>query len=108
MYWSVDLSVPDGGLVETEDPYPYIAPKDGYKSSILFETKSSDAKWSRSLNYKRFYVRSRNGQFHAIIDLTLYVYNDGRVLVEINSLSNANGSTDLMPEFPNIKLPSAK
>ncbi len=32
--WTLTLEVPGGGLVEINDPYPYEAPAEGYKSAI--------------------------------------------------------------------------
>lgn len=92
--WSFSLSTPDGGLISTDDPHPFEAPEMGYASPIVGEHWSADKTWCRS-EQRRYYLRSRAGALHALIDVTVYAYRDGKALVRINSVANANGSRNL-------------
>ena len=94
--WSFSLSIPDGGIIETEETYPYLAPPDGYKSGVTCEMLATNAQWNISM-VKKFYVQSRSGSVYALIEVTVYAYDDGRSVVLINSIGNDSGSTDLMP-----------
>lgn len=93
--WSFSLSMPDGGLVFTDDPHPFEAPEGGYISLVISEHSSADKIWSRS-EKRRYYIRSRGGALYAMIDVTVYAYRDGKSLVRIDSVANANGSRNLM------------
>ena len=94
--WSFSLSVPGGGIIETEETHPYLAPTDGYKSGVTCEMPATDAQWKNSM-LKKFYVQSRAGSVYSLIEVTVYAYDDGRSVVLINSIGNDSGSTNLMP-----------
>ena len=96
--WAMELSVPDGGIMSTEELYPYMAPNDGYKSSVFVKTGKGDDKW-RSTNY-RFYIKGNNGKFYAVIELKIRFFENDGVRVGIYSRCNADGSTDLVPKPP--------
>lgn len=93
--WSFQLTAPDGGLVSTDDPRSFQAPEEGYASVVVSEHSVSNKKWSRS-ERRRYYLRSRGGVLHAMIDVTVYAYRDGSSLVRINSVANVGGSRNLM------------
>ena len=94
--WSFSLSAPDGGVIETTETYPYRAPTDGYKPTIICEMTARDEQWKNSMN-KKFYVQSRSGSVYAAINVMVYAYDDGRAVILIDSVGNEVGSTDLMP-----------
>ncbi len=57
--WKCRLSVPGGGLTERSDHMSFMAPSEGYESSVEFSmpaNTSSDAEWRRSIE-KQFFVR---------------------------------------------------
>jgi len=93
--WSYSLSSADGGFAATDDPYPFQAPEDGYASPFIAEYRRANSAWSRSAK-RRFYVRSRGGALYAAIDVTVYVYRNGKALVRIGSVANSGGSRNLM------------
>jgi len=94
--WSASVSVFNGGIVETSEEHPFKAPQSGYKPKISFRMMASDADWSRKIE-KGFYVRSRDGQVYAAVDIIIYAYRGRRVLVKVTSVANTGGSNDLMP-----------
>jgi hypothetical protein len=54
--WSFRLSIPDGGLVEENDEFPFEAPESGYQPEIDFRFRAGDTNWTTSLQ-KRFYIK---------------------------------------------------
>lgn len=53
--WSFRLTIPDGGLIENNDEFPFRAPESGYQSTIEFRFKNDDPNWGKSLR-KIFYI----------------------------------------------------
>ena len=54
--WKVILNVPDGGLLEFNDEFPFLAPENGYTSSIEINMPASlGDKW-RMVIEKQFYI----------------------------------------------------
>ena len=68
--WSVKIAMVAGGLIETKDPYKYLAPESGYQSSVAFAQAKDDPKWQDRLRFY-YYVRTAKGQYGVVlIDLT--------------------------------------
>jgi hypothetical protein len=53
--WSFRLSVPDGGLIEENDEFPFEAPASGYQSMIEFDFKAGEINWTDTL-HKHYYI----------------------------------------------------
>ena len=53
--WSFRLSIPDGGLVEHRDEFPFEAPESGYKPTVEFQFKRGETNWVELLR-KEFYI----------------------------------------------------
>lgn len=47
--WSIEINVPDSGVVETEDLHPYLAPKVGFGHRIAWRSGEISEKWTRDL-----------------------------------------------------------
>jgi hypothetical protein len=54
--WSFRLSIPDGGLIEENDEFPFEAPESGYKTEIDFDFRAGDTNWTTTLQ-KHFYIK---------------------------------------------------
>lgn len=52
--WSLRLSIPDGGLIETENLYMNLAPVSGYQQSFAYGGTDKD-----HMIPKKFYIHSR-------------------------------------------------
>lgn len=83
--WSVTLSMTDGGLIETNDQFPFLAPENGYVSTMVMDmTDTSGPTWRNSLTksyyfyfsstntYGRMTVYTLGGTSHVYLD---YLYN---------------------------------
>jgi hypothetical protein len=53
--WSFTLSVPDGGLLEHHDEFPFEAPEDGYQSEVDFTFSKDSTNWVAGFK-KDFYI----------------------------------------------------
>jgi len=53
--WSFRLSIPDGGIVEHSDEFPFEAPESGYKPTIDFHFKRGETNWMEVIR-KEFYI----------------------------------------------------
>ncbi len=60
--WSVTIEIPNGGLVEENDVYPYWAPIDGYQPSYEFNESTNSVQWLGGLQ-KKFYIKTAQGQY---------------------------------------------
>jgi hypothetical protein len=60
--WSAKIQIINGGLVEENDPYPYLAPENGYQPLFEFNVSSNDVPWHPYLD-EAFYVKNSQGQY---------------------------------------------
>lgn len=54
--WGLRLSVPDGGLIEHDDEFPFEAPQGGYVPSLEWRFTNSTPNWRGGLT-RSFYIR---------------------------------------------------
>lgn len=82
--WTASLSMAEGGLVETDDQFPFLAPTNGYTSTINFDMTNTDRSvWQDGVKKTYyFYLPSTNiyGRMTVTISSGLpvglsYVYN---------------------------------
>lgn len=67
--WNVDISIVDGGIVETSGPYLWEAPESGYLPRIAIVMTRNDLNWRPDFE-KMFYIRTRYGTY-GVIDVRL-------------------------------------
>ena len=91
--WKLRLSVPGGGLIETDEEFAFQAPKDGYQSSVAIEMPAAKQSWRGEIRTK-YYVRLPNGTFGRI-DIYLLAYNG---VFTVHSAVNPTGSRNLEPK----------
>ncbi len=89
--WNCQVTVPDGGLVETDDPFPFLAPSDGYKESDHWSL--SETNWTDEIR-KQYYLRLRGGHFGR---LTIRILGTTRPFFRMESFVNPSGSRNLEP-----------
>lgn len=92
--WAVKVEIPDGGLVEEDDPYPYWAPTDGYQSSFEFDVSSNSPDWWPNLK-RVFYIKTAQ-EHYGLMQLGVF---PGRspTGVEAHFTINPSGSQNLEP-----------
>jgi hypothetical protein len=84
-------------LVETADPYPYLAPESGYLSEFRFDVLPSTGNGQRGTWdwEKNFYMVARNGKVHAGLKIG---FVGGKIFFGFNGYLNPSGSRNLEPD----------
>lgn len=92
--WQVTFSIPEGGIIDSEDYFMFMAPEDGYAPEISFS--SHDEKWLE----KTFYVRADDEKAHARIKLKFagYYGRNEKGFITYNYAVNTDSSRLLLPE----------
>lgn len=102
--WSFTAEVPDGGILLTDAPMPYLAPESGYASKIYLQMNTGDPNWNgdseltayvasgNPLRYSRM-VFKINTDIGRAVDFKAR----NRVHVDLLSESNPSGSRLLIP-----------
>lgn len=99
--WSVKLTLPGGGLIETNDPYLYRAPLDGYEDTIAFYFDKKDPSWTIWVQDLNCYFRDKNGRFGSM-RLSIRANANGNVTLRFKEIRvNPTGSRNLQPR--NVK-----
>ncbi|MDW7979560.1 MAG: carboxypeptidase-like regulatory domain-containing protein [Verrucomicrobiales bacterium] len=91
--WKLQLSVPGGGLLKTDEEFAFEAPLEGYQSCFVIEMPATNQAWRDNIT-SRFYVRLPDGKFGRI-DLYLLAYNG---VFTVHSAINPTGSRNLEPK----------
>jgi hypothetical protein len=94
--WTFSMEAIDGGLVQTNDEFMYLAPDSGYESKFEVQLNPAEPTWTQFLK-KSFFVRSRNGKVHGRIELQADAIFNDHSAVEINYTVNPGGSRNLQP-----------
>ena len=91
--WSYRLAIPDGGLIETTDEFPFEAPESGYQPVVELKFQKGDPNWTERLD-KTFYIAfgspRKYGRIHIETTMTT-----GTIL---EYAINPNGSQNLEPK----------
>ena len=87
------LEVPDGGILEATNVYPYAAAQSGYQPSwqwvfLAADTPPGKEDWSRN-----FYIRARSGRVYAGLKITFDLPT-----INIEAIVNPAGSRVLEPD----------
>ncbi|MES2568586.1 MAG: carboxypeptidase-like regulatory domain-containing protein [Verrucomicrobiota bacterium] len=94
--WEAKIEVVDGGLIEVNEAVTnmFLAPEDGYVSSILVKMPEAREDWT-SIYKKAFYIRSR-GKLYSRIDFEMQtIPSNKESYVGIVSWQNPSGSRNL-------------
>jgi hypothetical protein len=89
--WAFRISVPDGGLVEHDEEFPFEAPENGYQQAYEWRFEGQTTNWQTSLN-KNFYVKFGSPPRYGRIHLTTSGFYPSATL---NYAVNPTGSRDL-------------
>lgn len=93
--WKVILTPVNGGLVKTDDIFPYEAPDSGYKDTYSFSQIMTDSDWVSSIPDLSFYVKAQNGKIYANMAIDFNTHPSGRFFVVVKILANPNSSRNL-------------
>jgi len=98
--WSLTLDVPNGGLQEIHDAYPYEAPADGYQPTITITTGPNPPNYVDSTE-KSYYYQSPDGKYYGRITITLQAdFQPPPTFFHIDAYLNPSGSRNLEPPQP--------
>src|SRR5262249_53487440 len=89
--WQCRVSVPGGGLLETSEEFPFVAPEAGYSTSDEWTIGTTN--WTQQVN-KQYFLKLRDGAFGR---LKLRVIGAKEPFFRLESFVNRDGSRDLEP-----------
>jgi hypothetical protein len=92
--WTLKLEISGGGLIETHDIYPYLAPENGYQASITLGTGPSPKTYSASAN-QAYYFKSADGKYGRVTIGLHADYQPPPTLLGIEVYLNPSGSRNL-------------
>jgi len=90
--WSVQLTVPNGGLLESTNQFDFVAPDSGYLQSIRIDMKMDQQGWSDSIN-KSYFIKLPNGYAR----MTIHLRAKTPLYSSLDYYYNPDGSANLEP-----------
>lgn len=90
--WQCQITIPGGGLISTDEEFPFLAPESGYQPSD--DLTISGTNWTEEVD-KQYYVQLPNGYFGRV-NLHIIGVAD-RPFFRMESFLNPTGSRDLEP-----------
>lgn len=98
--WRCEIMVPGGGIVlrESEDPYDFKAPEDGYQETFVYEKRKEMKGWTSKVK-DEFYVKLADSTY-TLIEFYFTSFNEDPYM-KIKSYYNPSGSKNL--EFDKSK-----
>jgi len=91
--WKLQLSIPNGGLIETNEEFAFQAPKSGYQPSIVIDMPATNQNWQAEIRNK-YYIQLPDGNYGRI-DFYLLSRNG---VFEVHSAINPTSSRNLEPK----------
>jgi hypothetical protein len=89
--WRVRLSIPGGGIIESNEEFNFEAPQNGYQSSIEINMPSGKDGWTESV--RKTYILNLGGTYAR---MNTYVNSGKQIFVSVNYLINPTpGSRNL-------------
>jgi hypothetical protein len=92
--WSCEVTLPGGGLLESENRAMFRAPDAGYTNVFAHHEDAGVNGWGWMTGDERFYVQLHDGQIYGRIVVNLYAYYDGNqpAMIELSYAVNPSGS----------------
>jgi len=88
--WKLQISVLDGGIIPTDEEFPFLAPENGYQPSLVVDMPATNQVWLGELRTK-YYLQLPNGNYGRI-DFHFLAYNG---VFTVKSWVNPTGSRNL-------------
>jgi hypothetical protein len=92
--WHCSITLPGGGMVQTEEEFPFLAPEVDYKPAIEINMPADRAGWKSDVDLKFFYRLADGGYGR----MTFSMIAGGQHFCMIDSILNPTGSRKLEPE----------
>ncbi len=93
--WKVIFRSKSGGMLESDEPFMYLAPEDGYQQKIIVEQHKDDPEFKSKVS-KRYYLKSRSGKLYARLEMEITPFYNDYSLIYMRYWVNPNGSRNLM------------
>ena len=90
--WSVRLTVPGGGLLESTNQFAFVAPDSGYQESIEINMNKSRPDWSDTIS-KSYFVKLSNG----FLRMEIRMRAKTPLYTSLEYFFNPDGSRNLEP-----------
>jgi hypothetical protein len=97
--WQCVITVPGGGLLQTSQEFPFLAPEGGY--SVSDELNISATNWAEEVD-RQYYVKLGNGNFGRV---NLRIIGVARPYFRLESFLNPSGSPNLEVDPQNVVQP---
>jgi hypothetical protein len=95
--WSLELEIPNGGLVANSDEFMYQASENGYQESYKFDMPKDTTNWTTALN-QQFYIQLENRKHFGSLVVRLSTIHDTPPLgLNLDIVINSNDSRSLQP-----------
>jgi uncharacterized repeat protein (TIGR03803 family) len=91
--WHCTVAIPGGGLVSTDEEFPFLAPESGFKPTEEIKMPADRVDWKDDVDLK-FYYRLADGRYGR---MTFSMIAGGQHFCMIDSLLNPSGSRNLEP-----------
>ena len=89
--WNVSIEAVQGGVMETDDRYTYVAPESGYNNAWSYEIHRT--KYRLPDKEAKFYFHSRNGGTYGSLNIRFVPFNStDKARLHIEYRVNPNGS----------------
>ena len=102
--WFATIDASNGGLIETNDDFAFVAPESGYQP-IHITQNASDAAWQSGIK-ARFFVKSRDGKIYSRIETEITPDYNENAAINMKYFVNPSGSRNLEFDPNNVVQPS--
>ena len=95
--WSFTIEGIQGGILENNDEFMYLAPETGYQPVFTCVISSTNANWKPELDGLQFYMKSRDGKVYGSFQFDLIPKYNAVSVFNVQYRMNPNGSRNLQP-----------
>jgi hypothetical protein len=92
--WSFHMSIPAGGFIEEDDPFPFTAPETGYQTTVDLNFMKGEADWATQIS-KTYYIAFGQPQKYGWLRIEA---NIAQQTVFLTYAINPTGSQNLEPQ----------
>jgi hypothetical protein len=92
--WKLQVSIPGGGLIGTDEQFPFNAPENGYEPMMVVDMSTNNPDWQGKMNTNKFYFELSDGKYGRF-DFEFLPYNG---VFTVTSFINPTGSRNLEPK----------
>jgi len=95
--WSFEIEGVQGGVIQTQDDFMYLAPETGYQSKYEFSMSTNNPSWKREMDGMQFYFQSRNGSVYGQFTVDIIPDYNEQSIFNVKFSANFSGSRSLQP-----------